>query len=123
MRRRAVDGSMARADAWRTPDGRQEAAAAISPGFRSHALPRPPTLEQNKTSKRFVWLRQTDPTESVGEMFGEVFAIGGLQSGVALAGLAQGREQFESDCVQAAQIDDHFAQAEIGVGGKKVQAP
>jgi hypothetical protein len=56
-----------------------------------------------------------DAAEGVGEMLGDVFAIGRLQACPAFARATQLAQQVQADRTQAPQVDNHFTESDGGV--------
>ena len=74
-------------------------------------------------SEGFVRPWQADAAESVGEMLRQVLSIERLNTALAFASATEFPQRVEANRVQLAQINDHFAEAEISVGWQKVPAP
>ena len=81
-------------------------------------------VEKNATGRglRLCLVRrgQSDPAEGVGEVFGEVFAIGGQEPGVTLPALAERCQEVEPNGVDLPHVNDHLGPAASGAPLQKV---
>src|SRR5207244_3439604 len=73
-------------------------------------------------SRRFVRFGQADAAEGVAEVSGQVLAVQGLETGLALPDLAESGEELAPDGVQLAEVHDHLGEATLGERGKEVPA-